>query len=965
MPKTLIKFSNISKRSASINALSKINVVNECNSIERHYKSIFNVLENNKASGLSTIKMNTDRILESLADSNMANKYTYYPLNIAEKVNDYDDKYATVIIERYCTMVLPYVKDITGVANSINGYKLTDTQKQRVLKEASIYSTCDRIINNHNTISKRFNLEDKVVSNKYNLKYAIESVCSMIDTYQRESYQKMNICIEEMFYIIEKNKIDCNKIDVINSIVEYFLLSSPELTERTYNGFKKCISESSVITEDEASNIVYLSGNREDNAGSSSIKGYIAAYYTSTIRDKDLLETTINNCISSDILDLSYNFDDILEFIIQIYKSDNLISDTDLELVMTNCEHSIASKLVSLINDAELSKDALGELALTLVSKIKEVESMACTYPRMFEMIRHLKAILAVISPYYDTLYDKDNIRTINAIESCTNEIPLSEGQLWRAHNLVTAIRNLDRYLGDKCKAAVNKVIGRSKDGGSPTVREKINGVLFKDPKDEGSLFNKNFKKGIGNVKAVAEKLRGLLAMNGIARESYNPYSYISEESRVFDIILANVPVDDNEVSDVQDSMASICKEFNYILESNYSINNCKIYYTSTPGLISLHLTEIAKFKLEENDIKSIREADHPDIDFTFTLLGEAVYEAELVNTIANKDIESSLFDYFAKGKDMSLNKFDTILECLSLFGTPKSVVEMFADKYTDHKYYSLNEDIDIESETKSVTELIDKYDPEDTVPDNIRLEAYLMTDALLENYDEEDFEEEEDDESDYKPSRYHDTPSDNDDKQEDAPESEESKEEIKKNPYKGLNLKAIKLAVLGLKSKFKSMNQKQQELSKNMDVSFKHLVDGFKNAMISDSRESIIRGSVIPSFSKCVKIGVAAAVALGPLHLNPGIAAVTALGAFATSKRLTHKERLLLLDEIETELDVVEKEISMAEREEDMKRYRALLQYKKNLQRQYQRIRYNVKVGKNLLPGSNAGISGDHDNGY
>ena len=39
------------------------------------------------------------------------------------------------------------------------------------------------------------------------------------------------------------------------------------------------------------------------------------------------------------------------------------------------------------------------------------------------------------------------------------------------------------------------------------------------------------------------------------------------------------------------------------------------------------------------------------------------------------------------------------------------------------------------------------------------------------------------------------------------------------------------------------------------------------------------------------------------------------------------------------------------------MKKYRALLKYKKDLQRQYQRIKYNVKVGKDILPDSTTGL--------
>ena len=44
------------------------------------------------------------------------------------------------------------------------------------------------------------------------------------------------------------------------------------------------------------------------------------------------------------------------------------------------------------------------------------------------------------------------------------------------------------------------------------------------------------------------------------------------------------------------------------------------------------------------------------------------------------------------------------------------------------------------------------------------------------------------------------------------------------------------------------------------------------------------------------------------------------------------------------------------------MKKYRALLKYKKDLQRQYQRIRYNIRVGKDILPGSASGIKNSNN---
>ena len=96
--------------------------------------------------------------------------------------------------------------------------------------------------------------------------------------------------------------------------------------------------------------------------------------------------------------------------------------------------------------------------------------------------------------------------------------------------------------------------------------------------------------------------------------------------------------------------------------------------------------------------------------------------------------------------------------------------------------------------------------------------------------------------------------------------------------------------------------------------------------------------------------------------HFSLPIAAIGAIGALALSKKLTKRERLLLLDEIETEMEVCDKELALADSNNQIEKYRALLTYKKNLARQYQRIKYNITIGKDILPGSTAGIGKAED---
>ena len=123
---------------------------------------------------------------------------------------------------------------------------------------------------------------------------------------------------------------------------------------------------------------------------------------------------------------------------------------------------------------------------------------------------------------------------------------------------------------------------------------------------------------------------------------------------------------------------------------------------------------------------------------------------------------------------------------------------------------------------------------------------------------------------------------------------------------------------------------------------------------MTNNRREAIIKGSLIPSFSRCLVAGITLA---GIATVNLPLAIITAMGGIACSAHLNKKERLLLLDEIETELEVVDKELNIADSNNNMKKYRALLRYKKELQRQYQRIKYNIRIGKDIIS-SDVGVT-------
>lgn len=162
-------------------------------------------------------------------------------------------------------------------------------------------------------------------------------------------------------------------------------------------------------------------------------------------------------------------------------------------------------------------------------------------------------------------------------------------------------------------------------------------------------------------------------------------------------------------------------------------------------------------------------------------------------------------------------------------------------------------------------------------------------------------------------------------------------------------SLNNLKLIIQDARSKLKNLNMKQKSLWQTMDANASGLAKSIEHAMTSDRREKIIKGNIIPSFSRCVKSALALATV--GIVFGPFGALVGAIGALGCSSALDAREKKLLMDEIDTELDVVNKQIEIAQNDQDMNQYRFLLNYKKKLTREYQRIRYGLKVSGRDIP--------------
>ena len=149
-----------------------------------------------------------------------------------------------------------------------------------------------------------------------------------------------------------------------------------------------------------------------------------------------------------------------------------------------------------------------------------------------------------------------------------------------------------------------------------------------------------------------------------------------------------------------------------------------------------------------------------------------------------------------------------------------------------------------------------------------------------------------------------------------------------------------VKIAAENLRRFALKAKDKDKEVSMKLDSELNRTMKAAKKAMISDSRENIIKGSFLPSASKCIHIALAAGAT--SVLISPVLAVIGLIGYIGCSKVLTEKERNLIIDDIDIEIKMCDKYLNIAESKEDLTAVREIMKTKRDLERQRNRILYN-----------------------
>ena len=159
--KNNFKFSTILKRSSCLNSLNESKVI-DSSVLYENLEALMKTTKNGREYGLQN---SLRSYLESLCNCTNASKYYYQPISLIEQFNQIDKVVSEKILSEYTNRILPYVEDIGLVKYSVENSHMMDDQKSSILESVSNYQAGERVLANHNNLSRRFNMENCI--NKY------------------------------------------------------------------------------------------------------------------------------------------------------------------------------------------------------------------------------------------------------------------------------------------------------------------------------------------------------------------------------------------------------------------------------------------------------------------------------------------------------------------------------------------------------------------------------------------------------------------------------------------------------------------------------------------------------------------------------------------------------------------------------------------------------------------------------
>lgn len=128
---------------------------------------------------------------------------------------------------------------------------------------------CDRVLKNHDMISKRFNIDSFIREHTYykeDIDDVIYELCSFIDTYKLGLDSKYSIALEEAKFIFSKHHIDIPERQIFEDVTDYFLVNhlNKDDSKRAILHIMETVTEKNRFIGEESSYLTELADSMND-----------------------------------------------------------------------------------------------------------------------------------------------------------------------------------------------------------------------------------------------------------------------------------------------------------------------------------------------------------------------------------------------------------------------------------------------------------------------------------------------------------------------------------------------------------------------------------------------------------------------------------------------------------------------------------------------------------------------------
>lgn len=763
----------------------------------------------------------------------------------------------------------------------------------------------DRIIKNNDILKNRFNFSKIISGDSYSSADSddntVEELCRLIDTYDISREAKYNIALENIQYSLFKagRLTPKNEAAVVEHITDYFL-SSSVVTDKDYAGIVKVINNNRTISEAAHLAIDYIAENKN-------------------ISYSDRVDKLADDCDNPDVK----------VFILSSKKIKNekqatkYIEKCVIIAKSTTTTKKDSKKLMTSLNLLPL----IGNVSKQFVASILKLQTM--------KKEKDDEELYSMVNALYDDTEELDSLAEAIIKAAPMDTDIMSESYKEPVKNIGYLIESEDfadssdvAKLIKDFKADQNKSMSRFKVILYRIYQKSPEEIIDESP-NILSAIRMAFIVGIACIPMVGPALAAITAfvdkmisMHLNEKQAKKLMRALLDERKLVEEKLNNGKGDKEELEKYRKCLTRcIDKVDSYIGgitdKEDPTLDKYDSNYSGDSKSSSSKDDDDFDLDFDDGDLDLSLEASiFNDIQCVIAL------QEEYNNASENKKDIRELLDFALSEDAKVFEDIAMILNETGIYDACKMI-----DSYKPLKYVQLSI-----SETSTVTRVSDKLhrsgyiiegaysDTEVDAKCYIQLEAINSVKKMVNTKDKKIIND-------------------------------------KKKKGSSFNLNTIKLIIQDFKKKAKDLSTKEKSMWQSLDATMSGFTRAIEKALTSDRREAIIRGSIIPSFSRCVKLGLASGAAI---LINPVFGVIATLGAFGASKYLNHRERQLIYDEIETELKVVEKQLQIADNDGDMKQYRFLLQYQKKLERERQRIKYGMKVHGRDIPSSTAGRSED-----